>query len=47
MPIKKKPVTKLPTEQAIEKLFPKSVLSKVKRIVSESDQQKAKKPKKS
>ncbi|MGH7931238.1 MAG: hypothetical protein ACREQV_26000 [Candidatus Binatia bacterium] len=45
---KKKPVTELPTEDAIRKLFPKKVVEKAKEVAHEKDEKpigKQRKPK--
>ena len=37
MPRKKIPVTELPTEEAMKKLFPKKVIEKAKEVAHEKD----------
>ena len=47
MPRKKKPVTELPDDKAIKKLFPADVVKEAKKVAHEKDEKPAQKPKKS
>ena len=47
MPRKGKPITELPDEDAIKKLFPAKVVKEAKKVAHEKDGKPAPKPKKS